>query len=261
MEHDLAQTIAQHEGDVLLLLAAFDGVLAEYQGDPAAVRVPARRLALLNRLQRIPGIVVGVISGRLLDDLRPRAPLDEEAFFVGLHGLEIVGPGFSSENKEAIETYRDRMADVARRLQHIVGRVPGVRLEQKGPIVALHTRGAAPNDVVWSRFQLLSAAADLVNSGSVRALRGQDVLELLPNVGESRAAAVHSIEECISLRYQRPVFTLYIGADWPDDDLAKVTDPTHVSAIVGRCRPAHYHLGSPDGVDALLTELIARRAA
>ena len=256
----LGQVIGSHRDDVLLFLASFDGVLSEYRKNPAEVRVPAARLALLKQLQRLPNVVVAVISGRTLDDLRSRISLHAGAFFAGLHGLEVVGPDFSQVRTDAIEAFRDRMAQVAAQLHEVVGHVRGVRLECKGPIVALHTRDAAPDDVVWSRFQLLSAAADLVNSASVRALRGQDVLELLPNVGHSRAEAVLAIERCIASRFDRPVFTVYIGADWPDDDAVNVTGDNHVAAVVGRRTAVGHRLASPAELDELLAELIAQRS-
>jgi trehalose 6-phosphate phosphatase len=256
---ELAQAIGRQGRDVLLLLASFDGVLAGYEGNPEDVRVPARRLGLLRRLQRLPHVVVAVISGRPLDDLRSRLPLRDGAFFVGLHGLETVGPGFASLHADATEPFRERMAAVAERARALVGHVPGVRLELKGPIVALHTREADAADVVWSRFQLLSAAADLVNSGAVRTMRGQDVLELLPNVGDSRAAAVVDVQRCIASRFARPVFTVYVGADWPDDDAINGTGHNHVVVVVGRRSRRGYHLGSPEQLDALLRRIIAQR--
>lgn len=256
----LVDTIRQHADDMLLFVACFDGVLADYQPDPSAAQVPSARLELLTRLQRCPDVVVAVISGRPLDDLRARLPLGESAFLAGLHGLEIEGPWFAAVKRDAIDGYRDRMADVAVVVRKRVADVPGVTLEQKGPILALHTRDADPDAVVWSRFQLLSAAADLVNSGSVRALRGQEVLELLPNVGSTRADAVRSIEQCVEARHGRSVFTVYVGADWPDDDAARVTGVNRVAVVVGRRARTGHRIESPNHLDALLMELIVDRA-
>ncbi len=256
---ELAREVDRHADHVLLLLTSIDGVLADYQPDPAQARVPSARMDLLKRLQTLPDVVVAVISGRALEDVRQRVPLGAGAFVIALHGLDIVGPDFRLTSTEAIGTYRQRMEEVVARVQDAVAHVPGVRLECKGPVVALHTRDVASGDVVWSRFQLLSAAADLVNSAAVRALRGQDVLELLPNVGDSRADAVRAVERCVTDRYQRPVFTVYIGADWPDDDAAKMTGEGHVAAVVGRRHPAGYHLDSARELDSFLEQLIIRR--
>jgi trehalose-6-phosphatase len=151
------------------------------------------------------------------------------------------------------------MLDVAVRLQDIVSSVHGVRVECKGPIVALHTRDVASEQVVWSRFMLLSAAADLVNGASVLPLRGHDVLELLPNVGCSRREALRIVRGCVEERCQRPVFTMYIGEDVPDDGALSAIGENGVAAVIGRRTHADYHLDSCDDVDLMVNELIADR--
>ena len=153
------------------------------------------------------------------------------------------------------------MRDVVIRLQEMISGVPGVRLEWKGPIVALHTRDASPDDVVWSRYQLLSAASDLVNADVVRGLRGHDVLELLPNVDCTRAGGVRAVRRCVKERHGRPVFTVYIGEDVADDDAmhAAAEEDGGVAAVVGRRSGASCHFDSPDAVGALIGELITAR--
>jgi trehalose 6-phosphate phosphatase len=244
---------------VLLFATSFDGVLAPYESDPSHVAVAPPRLTLLKRLQRLPGVVVAIVSGRPLDDLRSRIPLDAGAFYIGLHGLEIAGPRFEWACGERIDAYRDCMRDVAVRLQHIVSSVPGARVECKGPIVALHTRDVAEQQVVWSRFQLLSAAADLVNTSAVRPLRGHDVLELLPNVDCSRADALRTVRRCVEERHQRRVFTIYIGEDVPHDSALDAVGESGVGAVVGRRTQAAHHLESCDDVDEMMNELITDR--
>ena len=256
---DVVANAANRPGDTLLFIASFDGVLAEYEGDPAHAHVTPARLALLRRLQQLPGVVVAVISGRPIDDLQSRIALGADAFYIGLHGFEIAGPQFAWNCDPATDPYRDRMRNVASRLRGMISGVTGVRLEHKGPIVALHTREASPEDVVWSRFQLLSAAADLVNADVVRGLRGNDVLELVPNVGCTRADAVRTVTRCVEERHHRSVFTVYIAEDVPDDDALNANGEDGVAAVVGRRRDASYHFDSPDEVDSLIQELITAR--
>jgi len=255
----LAQPVGCRPDDPLLFVASFDGALTEYQDDPTHVRVTPARLALLERLQRLPGVVVAVISGRPLNDLRWRIPLDEDAYYIGLHGLEIAGPQFVQSCREGIHPYRDCMLDVAVRLDDVISDVPGARVEYKGPIVALHTRETAPEQVVWSRFQLLGAAADLVNTDSVRSLRGHDVLELVPNVDCSRAEALRVVRRSVEARHHRAAFTVYIGEDIADDDAMSAIGERGVAAVIGRRTPVAHHLDSCDDLDALIDTLITSR--
>ena len=261
LSHDVESLVqaSRRPNDVLLFATSFDGVLAPYESDPSQVAIAPSRLTLLRRLQGLPGVVVAIVSGRSLDDLRPRIPLDAGAFYIGLHGLEIAGPRFEWACSEGIDAYCDCMRDVAVRLQETVSSVHGVRVECKGPIVALHTRDVAEQQVVWSRFQLLSAAADLVNTSAVRPLRGHDVLELLPNVGCSRAEALRTVRQCVEQRHQRPVFTMYIAEDVPHDGALDAGGENGVGAVVGRRTHAAYHLESCDDVDEMMNELISDR--
>jgi trehalose 6-phosphate phosphatase len=261
LSHDVDSLVqaSRRPNDVLLFATSFDGVLAPYESDPSHVAIAPSRLALLKRLQGLPDVVVAIVSGRRLDDLRPRIPLDAGAFYIGLHGLEIAGPGFEWTCTEGIDAYRDCMRDVAVRLRATVSSVHGVRVECKGPIVALHTRDVAEQQVVWSRFQLLSAAADLVNTSAVRPLRGHDVLELLPNVDCSRSEALRTVRRCVEERHQRPVFTMYIAEDVPHDGALDAAGENGVGAVVGRRTHAAYHLESCDDVDEMMNELIADR--
>lgn len=261
LSHDVESLVqaSRRPNDVLLFATSFDGVLAPYESDPSHVAIAPPRLALLKRLQHLPGVVVAIVSGRPLDDLWPRIPLGPGAFYIGLHGLEIAGPRFEWACTEGIDAYRDCMRGVAIRLQDTVSSVPGLRVECKGPIVALHTRDVAEQQVVWSRFKLLSAAADLVNTSAVRPLRGHDVLELLPNVGCSRAEALRTVRRRVEERHQRPVFTMYIAEDVPHDGALDAVGENGVGAVVGRRTHAAHHLESCDDVDEMMNELISDR--
>ncbi len=264
VNHDLEALVRvtrEHADDVLLFLVAFDGVLTKYRADPDDAQVPPSRMALLRRLQQAPGVVVGVISGRPVADLRSRIPLADGAVYIGLHGLEAVGAEFAWRRMEEEPEFQDHLHAVAARLRDALKDIPGVRLECKGPVIALHTRQAGSEDTVWSRFQVLSAAADLLNGGALQVLRGNEVFELMPNVGHPRADALAAVRRSIEHHRHRHVFTVYVGEDAADDDAVDaLVEEDAVAAVLGRRRPrADYHLTSPEDVDVFMRELIACR--
>lgn len=254
----VGNTVSLHANERLLLVVSFDGVLAKYEPDPRDAHVKAERLIRLQRLQQIPGVVVAVMSGRSLCDLRRRIDLGEHAYYIALHGMEIVGPGYARSCDEVSRSFRGRMREVAHRVRSTLGNVPGVRLECKGPVLALHTRDAAPEHVVWSRFQFLGAAAELVNADIVRAFRGHDVLELLPNVGCSRADALCAVRARVEAQHGQPVFTVYVGGDLADDDSVRAIDDHGVAVVVGQRTHTAHHI-EPGQVDTLLEALSATR--
>jgi trehalose-phosphatase len=264
VNQDLASLISvtrEHRNDVLLFLVAFDGVLTDYREDPNDVQVPRSRAALLRRLQQVPGVVVGVISGRPVADLRSRIALADGAVYIGLHGLEVVGAEFAWSRMDEASGFQAHLHTVVDRLRDVVADTPGLRLECKGPVIALHTRQAGSEDAVWSRFQLLSTAADLLDAGALQVLRGNEVFELLPNVGHPRGDALLAVRRSIEHHRQQHVFTVYVGEDIADDDAVNaLVEEDAVAAVLGRRRSnAHYHLTSREDIDVFMRELIACR--
>jgi trehalose-phosphatase len=199
------------------------------------------------------------MSGRPLNDLVNRARLGDDVFYIGLHGLEIGGPGFTRAQHGVIDAYRDRLLEIVEGLRITLAGIPGVRLEFKRAVIAVHTRGAGPEDAVWSRFQLLNAVSRLLDSGAVRVIRGHDVLEVLPNVGALRAEAIAAVRQVVEQRRHAPAFTVYIGEDSPDDDGFDAVGARGVGAVVGMRGPrADFHLTRTE-VDRFIEEVAAGR--
>lgn len=261
MDDSLLTSVRKHSDDLLLLLTAFDGVLAEYREDPQSVQLAQERRALIRRLQDAPGVIVGVTSGRRLDDLRERVDIGDRAFYVGLHGLEASGPGFMHVHDEAFNC-SEALLRVADRLRNVVRDVPGVCVECKGAVIALHTRAARSRDAIWSRIQLLTAGADLVSVGAARIIRGHHVLELIADVGHPKAAAITAIQRLIEERYQLGVYTVYVGEDVPDDDAFEAVRRRGVGVVVGKRQlHADYHVDSAFDMERLLDEIARCRTA
>src|SRR4051812_5112400 len=74
-------------------LLDFDGTLTEFDVDPSAVRLPPERQALLQSIASRADLSLAVVTGRRIADVRERAGAGSSAFYAGLHGLEIEGPG------------------------------------------------------------------------------------------------------------------------------------------------------------------------
>jgi trehalose-phosphatase len=136
-----------------------------------------------------------------------------------------------------------------------------VRVEDKGAVVAVHTRGADPGDAVQARSQLLSAAARTAAREDVRVMRGNHVIELMPNLASPRAAAIDAIRRRLRHTTRKPVFSLYVGEDVADDDVFAATEGVGVSAAVGsRARRAQFHLQDPSEARHLIERVVLSRA-
>jgi trehalose-phosphatase len=213
---------------------------------------------LLVALSNRRGTTVGIISGRRTDDVRARAGLGEDVFYIGLHGLEVDGPGFTANPPDMVERYRPRLHEIAGAFGD--SSTPhGIHVEDKESAIAVHTREAGPSDTVWARLRVLNAAADLVNTDALRVYRGNHVLELLPNVRAPRATAINEVRRFLERRDQVPVFTAYVAEDIRDDDAFGALDVPCATAAGGwRAPRADFHLDSTGDVRALLARLAKR---
>ncbi|HEU5162432.1 MAG TPA: trehalose-phosphatase, partial [Thermoanaerobaculia bacterium] len=123
----------------LLLASDFDGTLAPIREQPEEVAIDPEALQLLREASENPEIVVALISGRDVDDLRRRAG-DLRAWYSGSHGHEIVAPDGSKFRAATPwkgvppRAWLDRATSA------------GFRVEPKRCGMALHWRGIAGID-------------------------------------------------------------------------------------------------------------------
>ena len=247
----LQAIVRERAADPLLYVTAFDGVIAPYAANPDDVTVTVTRRRQLTSLMATPNATVAVISGRSLDDLTSRIDLGPGAFYIGLHGLELAGPGLAWR-WEGVDRFAELFDDVASVVAPQVEATDGAWLEHKGAALALHTRDAASDDTVWLRFHLLNAAAPLVNSHAVRVFRGRHVMELLPNrATDSRCDAIAAVRGIIARQSARPVFTVYVGPELADDDAVKAAAASDVVLVAA----------DPSAGDAFADAVIEARSA
>jgi trehalose 6-phosphate phosphatase len=171
------------------ILTDFDGTLAPIVERADDVALPDEARAVLLRLiDRYA--MVGAISGRRAADVRGRMGLDRVAY-AGNHGLELMMPG-ESEPK-ADPSLGGREGDAAAFMAGVEGARlddAGLRLEDKGPIQALHWRGADDEAAAGAAARAVAVEA---GRAGLEAHWGRKVLELRPVGGGGKGAAVASI--------------------------------------------------------------------
>lgn len=240
------------DGRPLLLLLDFDGTLAEFQADPAAVYLSPARRAILERLRQRS--TIGVVSGRRLDDVRRRVSFDD-IIVAGLHGLEIAMPGEPGFVHPDLAGAIDVITSAGRRLRESTQSLPGVFVEDKGASVALHFREADAEHQRKAIDTFADVTQPSVERGLVRVMRGSNVLELLPNIDWNKGSAVRWIAERISQRSGAP-FILYIGDDVTDQDALDFVEAAGGLAIAASDRvSAAVRVEGPAGVERFLSAL------
>ena len=232
----------------LAVLTDFDGTLAPIQHRPDTVRLSDRVRRALARLHA-RGHVVGIVSGRRIDDLRRRVGLSG-LWYAGNHGFFMRSPQGTSLTLLHDEEHSD-IPRIARALARALRGVPGVRLEVKPASVAVHYRGAPPA----SHRAATRAARRVAQAGNLRLMSGKCVWELLPRAPVDKAVAVRTILD-LERRNGTPLAAVFIGDDLTDEPVFSL--PLTLPVSVGRRQTAaRYKLRTPADVVRLLERILA----
>lgn len=171
------------------VLTDVDGTLAPIVERPEQAAVPAAAIRALKRLAGRFGLV-GCVSGRAAAEARRLVGIDELAY-AGNHGLELLLPG-----EEQPRLHPSLLGDEGAAAEFVAGlsdaelTAAGLRLEDKGPIQALHWRGADDEATAEARAEKFAAAAE---RAGLRTRRGRKVLELRPPGAVGKGEAVEAL--------------------------------------------------------------------
>jgi trehalose-phosphatase len=240
----------------LVAIFDFDGTLAEIEPSPEAVRAQPETAVWLEALSRRPDTTVAVVSGRPLAQLERLINVPDVWLF-GLHGWEGREP-----HGEAVRWWTDAHVALATRqtgvLRVQLGPPEGETIEEKGPLVGVHTRKARPER--RRRVEEIVRAARLPE---LDLIAGRRVFELRPAEGRNKGTAVRAIA---ASRPAAPV--LYVGDDTTDEDAFAVLGAKDFGVLVddaaarlerpqGRQTRASYSLRGPSAVWRMLAGLVA----
>lgn len=190
------------------ILTDVDGTLAPIVERAEDAAVPAQAREVLARLGERFGLV-GCVSGRQAADARALVGIDGISY-AGNHGLELLLPGDAEPRSDPSVAGREQ--DAASFLEGIDEDLAarGLRREDKGPIQALHWRGAENEASAESRAREIAVEA---GHAGLDPRWGRKVLELRPVGGGGKDAAVASLLAADGIDY-----AVYAGDDRTDLD-------------------------------------------
>ena len=176
-------------------------------------------------LRRSPRVILGVVSGRALPDLVPRVDLPG-IWYVGNHGYEMRNPRgeerrfYEPEDVLYVEAMKEEMGQAFQD-------IPGILLEHKGPVLAVHFRGVEESRVGEVERGFLG----VMDRHRTRLMmsRGHAVFEARLRGGANKGRAVSHI------RHELPAgcLILYFGDDLTDRDAFRELRGVGVSVEVG----------------------------
>jgi len=171
------------------ILTDVDGTLAPIVERAGEAAVPAAAREALARLSERYGLV-GCVSGRQAEEARRLVGLDDIAY-AGNHGLELLLPGDEAPRPDPSLAGRENDAiDFMATVDRETLAAAEIRLEDKGPIQALHWRGAEDETAAEARAHELATEA---GRAGLEPRWGRKVLELRPVGGGGKDAAVASL--------------------------------------------------------------------
>lgn len=189
------------------LCSDIDGTLSPIVPRPEDARLFRGGWRLLEGL-RERGVRVVLITGRSLAEARRLVALEGVAYAAN-HGLTLWLDGREESSPEVgryVDLARGVLAEMSGLSAH------GVRLEDKGPIVALHYRQAP--DETSARDAILSALGESTAAKAFRVQEGRKVIELRPPLPVDKGTALAEMAKRLGLRG-----VLCLGDDVTDIDM------------------------------------------
>lgn len=196
-----------------------DGTLAPIVVRPEDSRLAPNAATALDGLTHRVGVMVAVVSGRPLSDLRHLFELPASVMLLGSHGAEVGAEATARTEQEqrAIDSTLTTLESVSRQL-------PGSWIEHKPLAVALHVREADP---VRSSSALAELETAMRASPDVTVHRGHMVLE----VAVRPTSKVDAFGR-LRLRLE-PATTMYIGDDHSDERVFESLSEPDLAIKVG----------------------------
>jgi trehalose 6-phosphate phosphatase len=209
------------------LLFDIDGTLAPIVEHAADARVPERTRQLLTQIARRYG-VVACVSGRRASEARAMVAIGTISY-LGSHGAEVLRAGWTEPVVDPeVEDWTERIHDFAREADSAELRRLRVRLEDKGPIVAFHWRGAPDEEAARAAIDAIATKAE---SAGLRTHWGRKVLEVRPPVRIDKGAGIISF-----LAGTEVDVAMYVGDDATDLDafhaLVQLADDGRLSRAI-----------------------------
>ncbi len=245
-------------GRPLAVLFDYDGTLTPIVRHPSLARLVPRTREQLRRLTALPGVRVGVISGRSLSEVRTLVGING-VYYVGSGGLEIdlVGTQKRYPDTDSVGTLLDTIQD---QMLDQLKKFPETWLERKPGAIAIHFRGLLPLAATCFRFEManiLSAAEGL------KFQVVSEAIEVTPTDGWDKGTAVLSILTHMQDALASHPLAVYFGDAANDaEGMAVTTNNGGVSVGIGPYAPliAEQHLTDSSELVACLDELTVQLA-
>lgn len=191
------------------VLLDIDGTLAPIVELAADAHVPESTRQLVKALANRYGMVA-CVSGRRASEARAMVSVGTISY-VGSHGAELLRAGWTEPVLDPqVEDWGRRVNEFAREVESADLRRNRVRIEDKGPILAFHWRGAHDEDAARAAVDTVAARAE---AAGFRTHWGRKVLEVRPPVTFDKGSGITALLDGAEIDA-----ALFVGDDRTDLD-------------------------------------------
>ena len=191
------------------MLLDIDGTLSPIVENAADASVPEATRKLLIAISRCYGLVA-CVSGRRASEARAMVSIGTITY-IGSHGAELLEAGWTESVLDpALEQWVARIDEFRQQSDTAELRRRRVRIEDKGPIVAFHWRGATDEQAARAAIDVIAAHAQ---ETGFEVHWGRKVMEARPPVRIDKGAGISAL-----LARRRVAMALYAGDDTTDLD-------------------------------------------
>lgn len=217
----------RHDPARSAILFDIDGTLAPIVTQPSEARISEGIRQRLIALARRYG-VVACVSGRRASEARAMVSIGSISY-LGSHGSELLRAGWTEAVLDPqLEPWVRRIQEFGREADTPDLRRLGLRLEDKGAIIAFHWRGARDEQAARAA---VDAVAERAEQAGLQTHWGRKVLEVRPPVRIDKGAGVRALLEAVDVDS-----ALYAGDDRTDLDafraLAELRDEGRLTHVV-----------------------------
>jgi trehalose 6-phosphate phosphatase len=168
------------------ILLDIDGTLAPIVDNAADAHVPETTRQLLIAVANKYGLVA-CVSGRRASEARAMVGVGTISY-LGSHGAELLLAGWTAPVLDpGVEDWVRRIREFGREADTADARKLRVRLEDKGPIVAFHWRGAPDEEAARAA---IDSIAERAQAAGLRTHWGRKVLEVRPPLEIDKGAGI-----------------------------------------------------------------------
>lgn len=229
----------------LAVFLDFDGTLAGFVDDPDIVALPEGGAGRLKELTHHVGGALAVISGRSIEDLAKRIPASLHR--LGGHGADHAIP------HAPLPDVRSAPDKLVMQIEKAIADIKGVRLEDKGAVLAVHYR-TAPERGGYLQ-EIISEIIDGFDDYTMQS--GKMVIEAKPHFAHKG----RSLKTCMGHPHFIGRLPVMVGDDATDEDAMAAAQSLGGWAVKVGDGPtcADFRLNTPQEVWEWLTQSVMNR--